>query len=101
MRIDGASLRSEKSAGPVFSLRHLQHNVGEMGIVTNGDDGVPLQELTRGQAQMAFHANDIVGIEVHVRIPAAAGEAGHAGMTVEFKGIGWAENPALIAIRLM
>jgi hypothetical protein len=70
---------------------------GKWGFA-DGDDGMGVQKHLGGYHQVAFHPNHIIGVEVHVRIPAAARETGHTGMAVELEAVVGTEDSTAVNI---
>jgi len=62
--------------------------VGKIGIVPKGRDGVLAHEFICRHVQGLFQPHNVVGVEIHVCVMAAAGKTGNAAVA------GKSERPA-------
>jgi hypothetical protein len=65
----------------------FEGNDGQSAARTGAFDGIGAQEGVGGKIQTLFQAQDVVGGQVLVQIPAALIETGHRGVAGETEGL--------------
>jgi len=70
----------------VLVVCHIKHDSGKKWMTAGRQTGVQVHEPGGGNAQGLFQPEDIKGVQIEFKLPAAVGKARDSGMTCKPKG---------------